>query len=230
MKKKVIIGICIVVLLVCCKHAFTFGYNEFLISRYNHDNFSVSAKPLTVMNWFQSYIAHYNKGNIHYQNEEFEDAISEYGKALEKSMPQEKECSVRINYALALIGTLAEDYAAEANREDSIEILKTAREVLMEEECATEDGDGHSETAEKLKTEIDDMLRELEDKKQEEAEPEESEQEKEKQKQEEDAHEQEVKEKLQEKQSGANQERKESLDYFETFDYEFNFDADGYIW
>ncbi len=229
MKKKIIIGICVVVLLVCFKHAITFCYNEFLISCYNRDNFSVSAKPLSIMNCFESYIAHYNKGNLHFRNKEFEDAIAEYEKALEKRMPEEKECSVRINYALARINTLKEDYAAEENREESIEILTVARETLLEEDCASESGDGHSDTAEKLKSEIDEMLRELQEE-QENGDGKDSEQQKEEQMKEEDAHEQEVKEKLHEKQSEANLERKEGMDFLDTFDYEFNFDADGYIW
>lgn len=233
MKKKILTGIYIVMLLVCGKLAFNYIYNGFVTYCYHQQDYSVSVKPLMLFNWSQPYIAYYNQGNISYKNNNFSDAMISYEKALKLNPPEEKECAIRINLALAMLATLGEDYAAPENVEVSLEILKEAREVLLENGCATESGDGHSEKAEQLKEEIEAMIEQLEQQ-----EPSESgdsketedEKEQEEQKEEEDNFEQDVKKTLQEQQSKANQERKESIDYYEDIDKDYNFDSDGLIW
>ena len=226
------IGIYIVMLFVCFKLAFNYFYNAVVIYRYNNYDYSVNVSPLLICNWFESYVAHYNNGNIYYKNDRYEDAITEYQKALEGNPPQKKECAIRINLALAMLKTLGEDYNEPEHIEDSILILKEARDVLLEENCATENGDGHSATAEQLKEEIEAMIRELEEKKESEADTEDADdtQEAQEQKEAEDAFEEDVKKALQERQSEANKERKQSMDYYENFDKDYNFDYDGYIW
>lgn len=230
MKKKILIGTYIVMLLICGKLAFNYIYNAIVTYRYHQYDYTVNVQPLLILNWSEPYIAHYNQGNIYYKNDNFEDAITSYERALELHPPEEKECAIRINLALAMLGTIDEDYSAPEHVDTSLEILRGARDVLLEEGCATENGDGHSETAEQLKEEIEAMMEQLEQ--QSETEQEESGEtgEEKKQEEEEDAFEDDVKKALQEKQSKANQERRESLDYYEDFDKDFNFDTDGYIW
>ena len=232
MKKKILIGIYIVMLLICGKLAFNYIYNLAVTYCYHQNNYSVTMKPLFVLNLSEPYIAHYNQGNLYYKNNRFEDAITSYKKALELNPPKEKECAIRINLALAMLGTMDEDYAAPENVDTSLEILKGARAVLLEKDCATENGDGHSETAEQLKEEIDALIEQLEQQSTSQSEPEEDEKtEEENQQQEaEDEFEDNVKKALQEKQSKANQERQESIEYYEELDKDYNFDADGYIW
>ena len=230
MKKKILIGIYIVMLLICGKLIFNYIYNAIVIYRYHQYDYSVNVKPLLIFNWSESYIAHYNQGNIYYKNDSFENAITSYKRALKLHPPEEKECAIRINLALAMLGTMDENYSAPENVDTSLEILRGARDVLLENGCATENGDGHSEAAEQLKEEIEALIEQLEQ--QSEDEPEESgETEEENETEEaEDAFENDVKKTLQEKQSKANQQRKESLDYYEEFNKDYNFDADGYIW
>ena len=87
-----------------------------------------------------------------YQKGEYEEAIENYKIALEQKSPHEdEECYIRINLALAIIATLNEDYDSAENIQQSIDTLTEARQHLVEEDCATEEGDGHNETAEKLK-------------------------------------------------------------------------------
>lgn len=229
-KRKILTGIYVIMLLICGKLAFNYIYNAIVIYRYHQYDYTVNVKPLLVFNWSEPYIVHYNQGNLYYKNDGFEDAIASYERALELNPPEEKECAIRINLALAMLGMMDEDYAAPEHMDTSLEILRGARDVLLEKGCAAENGDGHSETAEQLKEEIEALIEQLEQ--QSETEPEESEKTEEEKKQEEaeDAFEDDVKKALQEKQSKANQERRESLDYYEDIDKDFNFDSDGYIW
>lgn len=232
MKKKILIGIYIVMILVCGKLAFNYIYNGIVTYSYHQENYSVNMKPLLMFNWSEPYIAHYNQGNIYYKNGQFEDAITSYIKALELRPSEDKECAIRINLALAMLGTMEEDYAAPENVDVSLEILKGAKDVLLENGCATESGDGHSEAAEQLKEEIEAIIEQLEQPKESESQEseEDAEEEKKQQEAEEDAFEEDVKKALQEKQSEANQERSEAMDYYEDMDKDYNFDSDGYIW
>ena len=225
-------------MLICGKLAFNYIYNAIVIYRYHQNDNSITVKPLLTFNWSEPYIAYYNQGNVYYKDDSFVDAIASYEKALELNPPEKKECSIRINLALAMLGTMAEDYSASENVDTSLQILKEAREILLEKECATENGDGHSKTAEQLKEEIEALMKQLEQQSAESEETEENEEneeneeteEEKKQKEAEDAFEEDVKKKLQESQSKANQERKESLDYYEDFDEEYNFDIEEDIW
>ena len=212
-------------------------YNENLISKYNKQVYHTNTAPLFVFNFFEPYIAHYNAGNIYYQNGEYSNAIKEYKKALEKEPPKFKECCIRINLSLSMIGLIGEDYDAPENIDATIDQLKEARSVLMENGCATEDGDGHSSTAEKLKEEIDELIKELENKKgsgsSSDQEDEEKEEEKEDKKQEQkndDTKEANIKEKLQEQQAASYLERESEIQSTEELNMEINFDSDEGIW
>ena len=230
MKKRILISIYIVMLLICGKLAFNYIYNGIVTYCYHQDNYSVSVKPLLIFNWSEPYISHFNQGNIYYKKNCFEDAIASYKKALELHPPKEKECAIRINLALAMLGTMAEDYAAPENVDTSLEILKGARDVLLEDGCATESGDGHSETAEQLKKEIEALLEQLKQNLPTASEESGKTEDEKQQAAAEDAFEDDVKKTLQEKQSKANQERKEYIDFYEDIDKDYNFDSDGYIW
>ena len=114
---------------------------------------------LTFWIFQNGYIANYNYGNVLYQNGKYEEAIEQYKKALEQSIPEERECSVRINYALAICKTVQVD---ESNRDSilaAIEKYESAIDVLTEKGCAhKEDDKGHSKTAEQLKKDIQEEI------------------------------------------------------------------------
>lgn len=230
MKKRIIASIYILLLLVCFKFGFIYIYNEYIIDEYNNNNYSLSVNPLLFCNWFQPYLPYYNMGNIHYQNGEYEKAIDEYKNALELNPGKKKECSVRINLALAIIKTMGEDYDSEEKVEASIAKLKEAREILLEAGCATETGNGHNETAEKLKREIDDMLDELEKKQKSEPEDDDNSQDKPEEKNEDEEYEKNIKDTLQQQQIDSYKERSESMESYEEFDFGSNFEADGRVW
>lgn len=179
---------------------------------------------------FFDYIFWYNSGNNHFKKMDYEAAIEAYGSALKAKPPNGKECPIRINMALAMIENLGDDYDEPDNIEDSIETLKAARDVLLEEDCATKKGDGHNETAEQLKEEIEKLIEELENKDDDTGNSGSGDEEDDKPQNEEDKLEQSIKEELQRIQSNAYQERQEQLQFTEEFDMEINFDYETPIW
>ena len=165
MKKKIFIILYLFLLIIFGKFLFSYVYNERMIAGYSENDYSRNANNLKFLNIYQPYIAYYNSGNAYYQKHDYDNAIKEYNRALNANPPELKECSIRINLALAMIGKIPSDYDSPDNIDETIVSLKEARAVLLEDGCATEEGDGHSKTAERLKREIDDLIDELEDKK-----------------------------------------------------------------
>ncbi|MGN0346809.1 MAG: tetratricopeptide repeat protein [Lachnospiraceae bacterium] len=152
-----------VVFLVSVKLIFTYAYNEFTNKQLEADNTDGSYEVLQYLNYPQPYIAYYNQGNLEYQRGRYEEAIAEYEKALQENIPAGEECKVRINEALSYIATLPGDYDAIENIPDSLETLYTARDILLEQECAKDEGRGHNSKAQRLKEEIDDEIERLEE-------------------------------------------------------------------
>lgn len=236
MKKVVFIVIYSILVLGCLVLVFNYGYNAYMIYRYNQHDYTMTSKPMEMFNWTEPYVAYYNQGNIYFQNEDYLKAMQYYEKALEENPPEDKECAIRINAALTILYSIESFYDEPEYIDYSISMLQDAKDVLLEKECATDAGDGHSEAAQKLKDEIDTILEKLEEMKPEELEEgDESNTDKkeastEQSTQEDDAFEEDVKKAIQEKQSKANQERQESLQYYKDVDKDFNIDADGKIW
>lgn len=207
-------------------------------------------EPLMVFNWNEPYIAYYNKGNICYQKENYLDAIEAYNMALKKNPPEEKECAIRINIALTMLATIKDSYQNPTYVDECLTVLYEAREVLLENGCATAEGEGHSKKAEQLREEIEAMINELEQKQSESEDQKESdsteeteasteevteeetteEETTEEKQQEEDSSEEDIEKKMKERQSKANKERQENLQQHNEFDFEFDFDSDGLIW
>ena len=237
MKKAIFITIYSMLVLGCSVLVFNYAYNAFVTYCYNHGNYSMDAKPLQMFNWTEKYVAYYNQGNIEYQKGEYLNAIEAYEKALELDPPEQKECSIRINLALAMLATIGDLYQDPAYAEDILTILYSARDVLLEDGCATEAGDGHSADAEQLKKEIEEIINELEKQQTEQSEEDDSDDRQSSKEEEqnsteesstEDAFEKEVKEKLKEQRAKAGQQRQEGMEYYQDGDY--NFDLDGKIW
>lgn len=165
MKKKIFTFLEVLLLLILIKLVATFIINEIFIQNYEKGKYNInSIKILSVMNFPEGYIYHYNKGNILYKNEKYTEAIEEYYKALERNPPEKKECQIRINLALARLQALRDNEDSEEDKNKNIDILKSARNILCEKGCAGEkENNGHSEEAEKLKADIDRKLKELEE-------------------------------------------------------------------
>lgn len=158
MKKKIIIAAFTVVGLILFKFAFTFIYNEWVISKYEEKDYSENFNLLEMFNFSEPYVVYYNNGNVKYQLKRYEEAIEYYEEALEKNPPEGKECPVRINLALAKLALLDKDCFSRDKIDDTIETLEECLDILSEEGCATEDGDGHDNRAQRLYDEIKELL------------------------------------------------------------------------
>jgi tetratricopeptide (TPR) repeat protein len=110
------------------------------------------------------YVPLYNLGNAYYKDGDYEQAAAFYYTALEYDPPEiDEECKIRINLALALLHQIDfNDLDTQQKVDRAITHLNGARGVLTEHGCANpEDDKGHSEDAEKLKKDIDEMLEKL---------------------------------------------------------------------
>ena len=119
-----------------------------------------SEKKLLSANIPEGYLPHYNLGNAAYEEGDYDSAMIFYQRALSYYIPHGKECDIRVNLALAMIGRIDFDHLTDDDRvQEAIDELLKARDVLTEEGCADPDGtDGHDPEAEQLKQDIDRMI------------------------------------------------------------------------
>ncbi len=238
--KKVLKIIAIVVwailFLLCGLLAFNYFYNEFTISKYDEHDYSYDDELITHTSILEEYIAHYNNGNIHYKKGEYEEAIEDYKLALEADPPHEDaECDIRVNLALAIIGTLPENYSAPENIEQSIQTLEEARDYLLEEECALNESEGHDKEAQKLKEEIDALIEQLKQQQQSQGgsgdeDQDKPENEDDNQDSGEGDREEEIKEELQQLQEESHQDREDTLQLYEEMDTNADYNWGGEVW
>ncbi len=177
-----------------------------------------------IYNRFFAYIAYYNAGNNNYREYDYSAAIEKYEKTLELDPPKEKECSVRVNLALAKIEMLEIEHDSPDAIENSILILEDARDVLLDETCDSED-------ANQLREEIEQELSRLQ--KQEErskSKDDNSDLETGNSQEEMDEKEQSIKEELGRIQSDAYRDRENEIKFLEGFEADMIFDYDAQIW
>ena len=163
MKRKVLVAIYIILILITLKLLYNISINSILINNYNKGKYSENqAKALTIINFPERYIANYNYGNILYQNEEYEKAIEMYKKALKGYIPKNKECNIRINYALAICKTVLVNEKDQNSINEAIKKYESAIEILTQKGCANKNDDnGHNQKAEQLKKDIQNEIKRL---------------------------------------------------------------------
>lgn len=108
------------------------------------------------------YTKPYNGGNERYEQSEFEAAEEKYSIALSNNPDKDKDCDVRVNYALAIVKQVDPKKVDESNYKETIERLEAAKKILLDNGCAhDEDENGHDKDAQTLKDEIDDLIEQL---------------------------------------------------------------------
>ena len=166
-RRLLIAFVCALLLVTAGILVFRHVVNERFIKKYRQENYSVSGESwLLSPNVPEGYVTCYNMGNAYYKQGEYETAAAYYLKALEYNPPHDppsdKECDIRINLALAILGMIDfEDLETKEKQQDAVDLLLTARAVLTEEDCACPEkgeANGHNKDAEQLKKEIDDLL------------------------------------------------------------------------
>lgn len=149
--KKVLLIITILLSIIFLKLGTTYLFNEIIIKDYENNKYDNNLiNTLYLLNFNEPYIAYYNHGNLLYRLEEYEEAINKYEKALTKHPNEDRICDIRINLSLSYLQTIDEN-----DSEKSLSILKEAKEILYEDDCASIDDDnGKSSKAEDLEEEI----------------------------------------------------------------------------
>jgi tetratricopeptide (TPR) repeat protein len=116
----------------------------------------------------ENYVVPYNLGNVAYQYEDYDKAVTYYRQALSSGPPElEAECKVRVNLALSMCHTIDFDKLDTSDEKavsKAVSTLQKARLVLTDHGCASEpvgSDDGHFRDADQLKHDIDDMLNKL---------------------------------------------------------------------
>ncbi len=167
MLKKIVIGIFILIAIVTFKLCVTYAINESMINKYKAGDYNKNnGKFLYFLNFSEKYIAFYNNGNLSFQNEDYEKAVEEYREALKLDHPKdERDCKIRINLVLAMLRTFNLEDLDEQKIKNILKILSEAKEILIEKGCANRyNRSGHSEEAEVIKKEIEDLEKMLNNK------------------------------------------------------------------
>jgi len=143
-------GIIFVLLIV-----FTITYAQNGKLRKNVSKGIVQESDLPDFSFIFPTIYHYNKGNVYYYLGEYDLAYFEYQKSLKRGMKGEKDCKLRINTALSIVTPLDLEYITEDDIPALLESLYEARDLLLLNGCAKEDGfSGHNVNAQILENEI----------------------------------------------------------------------------
>lgn len=218
----------VVLCIILIKLFITFCLNEYFISQYKQNDYSASlVEKLFILNMYQPYIAHYNYGNVLYNQGKYDEAIEEYQKALKLYPPKNKECLIRINLALSMIKKLHNEPQNDDEIKEDLNILEDAKDILCEKGCANENNNkGHNRQAQRLKNDIDDRIEEL---KQMQEQPNEEEEEDEEKEQPEEENKEEVKKQLEEIKKQSMEERQEVIDTMRIL-YEDGGFYDGKTW
>lgn len=162
--KRVILTAFVILLVAWGKVAYNYAFTEKVIDKYEKEDYESSLKSVRNVNFIEPYVALYDEGNLYYKNYDYKNAIKMYKEALKKNPTDDIDCKIRINLALSMVRALPDDYDSADKIEDSIKELKEARDILIENGCASDQKDevGHNETAQQLKEELDKLIKKLE--------------------------------------------------------------------
>ena len=157
--KRVVVGIWVLLVIFMGILLLSYYSNHKMIKDFKKEKYEFN--QLGFLGFTEPYVNYYNRGNIFYSLGDYERAIAEYDMALSCNPPEPIDCMIRVNYALSLLAPIDADNITEENLDMVLDILDEARDVLLENGCATDDGDGHDDAAQKLKDEIDEFEQEL---------------------------------------------------------------------
>lgn len=96
----------------------------------------------------------YNLGTNYLKQRDYDSAIAQFDKALSYNIPDDSECEVRINKALAMTLPINEEDVDDRNLDTYVARLEEAEAVLLEKDFAREDGKGEYEDAQGLYDDI----------------------------------------------------------------------------
>ncbi len=159
--------VCLVVVVVALKFLSLPVLSQVAHSYYAGGRYDIAHDilgPLGMANWFESYKQPFNQGNAFYKKGDFVGAEVHYRTAL-VTVPEEKECDVRINLALS-IEAQADEFLGKKDFDKAIVRYDDVKAVLQDgkDACGVQfsddkDGEETSERIEKRVTEKSDSAK-----------------------------------------------------------------------
>ena len=128
--KKILLVLIIICSLSLIKVTSKIIVNKRFIANYPEKDQEHRLVLMSVLNFYQPYIVHYNYGNYYYQKEMYEDAYNKYSKALSYKIPKSRLCDVKINISLTLIKQA--ELIKEDNKAEALEMLGEAKMHLKD--------------------------------------------------------------------------------------------------
>ena len=137
--------------------------HDYVVAYANDDYLTEKEEGLLKLNAPESYLPYYNLGNAAFQNMDYNSAIGYFTQALSLFPMGQKECDVRVNLALSMCYSIDFDKISSQESIDSaLLILYRAKDILLENNWATENGEDYrDEDAQQLKEDIDKMIEKL---------------------------------------------------------------------
>lgn len=163
--KIVMTSLCVASALALSLYALNYYTNEQRIRKLQ-DNVFIN-NSFQWLGFLEPWVEHYNQGISLQRQKLYSEAIEEYDKALDSNIPWEDACWVRINKVLSITAPILPEAIDLTNIDDTISTLEGCLEILSEDDCATEDGDGHDEDAQQLYDDIAKWIEELKKQKEE---------------------------------------------------------------
>ena len=203
MKKKLII-IYIIFFLIGLHLSFRYLLNEKFISDYKNGKYTGNVLDiLKIINYPDSYIVYFNKGDSYYRKQEYKNAQDEFEKALKRA-PEDKVCIVTNNLSLSMLQQV------DFEKKGWDEKLIAVEDVLIKDECATIDNNGNDEDSQELYNEIEYILQNA-GQGNGEGDEQDDEQQQEEEENDEDDKEEDIREKIKKQQEEVNKERDKDL-------------------
>lgn len=167
--------ICIIMAIFALFLGVRYFMNELFLKEYREGNWNQEKEEMLLnLNFPERYLPYYNLGNIAYEKGDYDEAIVKYEEALSRRpgfYKEERNCRVRVNLALSMVKQIdLSDLSTDKKVKTVIKQLQAARAVLTEDGCANPKVgvyDGHSQEAEQLKKEIDELIAQLQQNQQE---------------------------------------------------------------
>ena len=159
MLKKIAIAVWLVTALFLGILVLNYFGNRKLIERYGEGVYQQN--ELGFLGFTQPYINHFNRGNVFFKLGDYTKAKQEYQSALNLKPEDPYDCKIRVNYALSYVKPIDTKKITKDNYKDTIEICETAKSILSDKDCATENNDGHYYAAQKLYNEINNFIQDL---------------------------------------------------------------------
>ena len=154
--RKVLYGISVVCALLMILYGLNFFTNEIVNSKMRDNVFD--RNEFAWLGFMEPWKEPYNLGTNFLKQRRYDEAITEFDKALAYNVPADNDCEIRINKALALSLPVDEYEVTDLTLDDAITKLEMAQDCLTEKGYAAEDGSGEYEDAQILYDDIENYI------------------------------------------------------------------------